>query len=348
MMNFNIQPVSKDLKSALEQKIDLKTKPLGSLGILENIAFQIGSVQQTLHPKLEKPSIVIFAGDHGIVAEGVSPYPQEVTYQMVFNFLKGGAAINVFARQHNIGIKVVDAGVNFNFEPHPDLVDAKIAKGTKNYLTEFAMSLPQCIEAIKKGSAITEEIHNDGTNIIGFGEMGIGNTSSASIIMSLLCNLPLDVCVGSGTGLDQKGILKKRSILEKALAAHAFEYSPINILAAFGGFEIVMMCGAMLKAAELGMVVLVDGFIASSALLAASKINANIMDYCIFTHCSNEKGHALMLENMNAKAIINLEMRLGEGTGVAVCYPLIQSAVNFLNEMASFESAGVSVKEVVK
>lgn len=345
MAIFNIPPVNKDITAALQHKIDNKTKPPGSLGQLEKIALQAGAIQQTLSPVLQQPAIVVFAGDHGIAREGVSPFPQEVTYQMVFNFLQGGAGINVFTRQHEMQIRVVDAGVNFDFHQHPGLIHAKVGMGTKSYLHEPAMTMIQCHEAIEKGAAIVREIHQEGCNVIGFGEMGISNTSSAAIIMSLLCDIPLAQCIGRGTGLDDEGLAKKHAILSEAIARHkGIEKTPLQVLSTFGGFEIAMMCGAMLQAAAAGMIILVDGFIATAALLVASELDKHILDYCIFTHQSNEQGHQLMLAHLNAVPLLQLGMRLGEGTGAAVAYPLIRSAVNFLNEMASFESAGVSNK----
>ena len=331
-----------NIQEALLLKINNKTKPPGSLGLLEKIALQIGTIQNTLTPALNKPTIVVFAGDHGIVKEGVSPFPQEVTYQMVFNFLQGGAGINVFSQQNGIDIKVVDAGVNFNFDPHPDLINAKIDHGTKSYLDEPAMTEAQCNSAVKKGGDIVQDIYDSGCNVIGFGEMGIGNTSSAAIIMSLLCKLPLEECIGRGTGLDDAGLEKKKTILKQALSKHHFEHTPLNVLTVFGGFEIAMICGAMLKAAELKMIILVDGFITTAALLVAKGINEQVLDYCIFSHQSNEQGHTSMLQHLKATPVLHLGMRLGEGTGAAVAYPVIQAAVNFLNQMASFESAGVS------
>jgi nicotinate-nucleotide--dimethylbenzimidazole phosphoribosyltransferase len=333
------------IEAALLSKINNKTKPPGSLGLLEKIALQIGTIQDTLTPVLNNPTIVVFAGDHGIVKEGVSPFPQEVTYQMVYNFLQGGAGINVFAKQNGIAIKVVDAGVNFNFDAHPDLINAKIDFGTKSFFDEPAMTTAQCTAAIEKGGAIVQEINAAGSNVIGFGEMGIGNTSAAAIIMSLLCKLPLEACIGRGTGLDDAGLEKKKEILQEAISKHTFEQTPLNILTIFGGFEIAMICGAMLKAAELRMIILVDGFITTAALLVAKGIHEQVLDYCIFCHHSNEQGHTLMLKHLKARPLLHLEMRLGEGTGAAVAYPIIQSAVNFLNQMASFESAGVSNKD---
>lgn len=342
MTSFHINQVSTEMKATLEGVINNKTKPLGSLGVLENLAVQIGCIQKSSKPKLSKPTIVVFAADHGIAKEGVSPYPQEVTYQMVLNFLNGGAGINVFARQNNIQIKIVDAGVNFDFSFHPNLIKAKIGYGTKSYLWEPAMSEKECVDAIAKGAEIVAKIHAEGCNVIGFGEMGIGNTSSASLLMSLFCNIPLEECIGRGTGLTDEGLKKKISILSQAKKKHHIEKTSVDILKTFGGFEITMMCGAMLKAAELGMVILIDGFIATAALIAAKNINLSVTEYCVFCHQSDEQGHKRMLTYLGVQPLLQLGMRLGEGTGAAVAYPIVQAAVNFINEMASFESAGVS------
>ncbi|HEC83931.1 MAG: nicotinate-nucleotide--dimethylbenzimidazole phosphoribosyltransferase [Candidatus Parabeggiatoa sp. nov. 2] len=339
---FNIKPISTQKANALQEKIDSKTKPLGALGRLETLALQIGCVQNTLSPTLEKPMIVIFAGDHGITAENVSPYPQAVTYQMVLNFLAGGAAINVFAKHNQMSIKIVDAGVNDEFAAHPQLIQAKIGFGTKNFLCEAAMTEQECQQAIQKGAEIVAQIHAHGCNTIGFGEMGIGNTSSAAVLMHLLTDIPLENCVGSGTGLDKSGIQHKFNVLKKAIAQRNISKAPLTVLSTFGGFEIAMMVGAYLQAAELEMLICVDGFIATAALLVAIKLYPDLLDYCIFTHQSQEKGHQLMLNALTAQPLCNLEMRLGEGTGIAVTFPIILAAVNFLNEMASFESAGVS------
>jgi len=316
------------------------------LGALERVALKIGRIQHTLSPQLKQPTMLVFAGDHGIAREGVSPYPQEVTYQMVFNFLAGGAAINVFCRQNGISIKVVDAGVNFDFAPHPDLINAKIAPGTQSYLHGPAMSNVQGEAALAKGAELVQAAFDGGCNIIGFGEMGIGNTSSAAVLLSLLGGVPIEECVGRGTGLDDPGLARKKEILAQAIKNNPVDTSSaLAVLATFGGFEIAMMAGAMLKAAELKMIVLVDGFITSAALLAARAFNPHVLDYCIFTHQSHERGHQKMLACLGAEPLVNLEMRLGEGSGAAVVYPLIMAAVNFLNEMASFESANVSQKE---
>jgi len=344
-MEFQIQKVSEDLKDAVQKKINEKTKPLGSLGKLEDIALKIALIQKTLIPQLNNPAIVVFAGDHGICSSGVSAYPQEVTHQMVFNFLNGGAAINVFCRQNKINIKVVDSGVNFDFPQNKDLINAKIAYGTKNFLNGQAMSVEECESAIEKGAEIVQSIFNSGCNVVGFGDMGIGNTSSAAVIISLLSGLPIEDCVGAGTGLDPQGVKKKIEILKQAIQNHPnVAKEPVSILTTFGGFEIAMVCGAILKAAGLKMVIIIDGFIITSAFLAAFKMNSNVKDYCIFSHLSGENGHKKILKELQVKPLLNLRMRLGEGTGVAVSYPVIQSAVNFLNEMASFESAAVSNK----
>jgi nicotinate-nucleotide--dimethylbenzimidazole phosphoribosyltransferase len=344
-MKFNISKVSLELKEKIQKKINEKTKPLGSLGKLEDTALKIALIQDTLSPNLINPAIIVFAGDHGICEAGVSAYPKEVTYQMVMNFLNGGAGINVFCGQNNIQIKVVDSGVGFDFPENLSLINAKIAYGTKNFLTEPAMSAEQCELAINRGAEIVQQVQSNGCNIIGFGEMGIGNTSSAAVIINQLTNLPLETCTGRGTGLDDKGLAKKREILNRAISNHkVIDKDPVKILSTFGGFEIAMICGAILKAAELKMVIMIDGFIVTSALLAAYKMENAVLDYCIFTHVSDEYGHKYLLDELKVEPLVNLRMRLGEGTGAAVTYPIIQSAVNFLNKMASFNSAGVTGK----
>jgi nicotinate-nucleotide--dimethylbenzimidazole phosphoribosyltransferase len=328
----------------LQHKIDFKTKPLGALGMLEKIALQIGNIQNTLNPTLTKPTIVVFAGDHGIANAGVSAYPQEVTFQMVMNFLQGGAAINVFCEQHNIALKVVDAGVNFKFEANPNLIDSKIGFGTKNFLHEQAMTAPELQSCFAKAADTVDQIFNDNCNVIGFGEMGIGNTSSASVIMSVLCDLPIEKCVGRGTGLNDEQLLKKIAILQSAKERHAGKKNPLEVLQTFGGFEVAQICGAMLQAHKNNMLILVDGFIASSAFLVAYKMNPAIFTNAIFCHLSDEFGHKNLLDYIRVDTVLKLNMRLGEGTGCAVAFPIIQSAIAFLNNMASFESAGVSNK----
>ena len=340
-LEFFICPRSETLATKLQEKIDQKTKPLGALGQLESLALQIGLCQNTLTPILKKTCIMIFAGDHGIVEAGVSAYPQTVTAQMVANFLSGGAAISVFARQHQLELLIVDAGVNADLTSHPKLIEAKIGKGTLNFLTHPAMTIEACTKAIQSGAELVLKQHNNGCNCIGFGEMGIGNTSSAALLMHCLTAIPLAQCVGRGTGLNDDQLQNKLTVLHQALNRHKNSSEPLEILATFGGFEIAMMVGAYLKAAESGMLIIVDGFIAGTALLVACKLYPQVLDYCVFSHVSSEQGHHALLNHFNAKALLNLDLRLGEGSGIALAYPLLQSAVVFLNEMATFAEAGV-------
>jgi nicotinate-nucleotide--dimethylbenzimidazole phosphoribosyltransferase len=330
-----------DLSFALDEAINNKTKPLGSLGALEGLAKQIGLIQGTTTVAVDRPAIVVFAGDHGVVAEGVSAFPQEVTWQMVENFLAEGAAINVFARQNGCALYVVDAGVNHDFVPRPALLDRKVAKGTRNFAVEPAMSAVQCEAAMAHASALVASLPG---NVIGFGEMGIGNTTAAAALMHKLTGIPVARCVGAGTGLSGAGIEHKQQVIEAAVALHANVDDALGALATFGGFEIAMMVGAMLEAAARRKVLLIDGFIVTSALLVAARLQPAILDYCVFAHCSDENGHRLMLEQLGARPLLQLGLRLGEGTGSALAMPLLHSAVNFLNEMASFASAQVSQK----
>ncbi|MEO5911659.1 MAG: nicotinate-nucleotide--dimethylbenzimidazole phosphoribosyltransferase [Pelobium sp.] len=341
---FKIQTIDSSLKEQLQHKIDFKTKPIGALGKLENIALQMGLIQQTLSPKITAPTLLVFAGDHGIVAEGVSPYPQDVTWQMVMNFIAGGAAINVFARQNNWNIQVVDAGVNHDFETTLPLKNLKVNYGTKNFLKEPAMTDDELKKAIENGAQLVSEIQGKGCNCLAFGEMGIGNTSSAAVIMSKVTKLSIEECAGKGTGLDDAGLHHKIEVLKQAIQNHIAE-EPLSVLKTFGGFEIASVFGAMLQAAELKMLIVVDGFIVTAALLLAHSLYPEILDYCVFAHQSDENGHRKMLNYLKVEPLLNLGMRLGEGTGAALALPIIQSSVNFLNEMASFESAGVSEKD---
>lgn len=343
-LDFNITPLPAALAPALQAKIDRKTKPLGALGRLENLAIRIGLIQNSLTPSLNRPCILVFAGDHGIAAEGVSAYPQAVTAQMVANFLAGGAAINVLARQHGIDLLIVDAGVHADLSDLPGLIHAKIGKGTDNFLLRPAMSPPQCEQALRIGAEQVWRQYRTGCNCIGFGEMGIGNTSSAAMLLHCLSGLPLIQCVGRGTGLSDGQLQHKLSVLQQALIRHPKTTDPWDALATFGGFECAMMVGAYLKAAELKMVILVDGFIAGAALLAAAKINPVVLDYCVFSHVSSEQGHQALLDYFKVKALLTLELRLGEGSGIALAYPLLESAVMLLNEMATFDEAGVDNK----
>lgn len=328
----------------IKKKIDFKTKPLGSLGMLEELATQICLAQNTLTPQLNNPTLIVFAADHGIANDGVSAYPAEVTPQMVLNFLNNGAAINVFCKQSNIQLEIVDAGVNFDFEPNEKLIDAKINKGTKSFLNQNAITQKELELCFEKATQIIEKISLTKCNVIAFGEMGIGNTSSASMLMSTLCKIPIEDCVGRGTGLDDNQLKNKIKILNQAQQNHPAPKNAKEALEFFGGFEIAQMCGAILAAYDKNMLILVDGFIATAAFLCAYHINIKIKDNAIFCHQSDEQGHKKMLDHLGVKPILNLGMRLGEGTGCAVAYPIIQNAVNFINDMASFESANVSNK----
>lgn len=335
---------SSTLEQQLQYKIDHKTKPTGALGILEVLAKQIGMVFQSLTPQIKQPAIVVFAADHGIATHGVSAYPQDVTRQMVANFLEGGAAINVFCKQHDIQLSIVDAGVNYDFPPNAKLINAKIDKGTQSYLHGPAMSKSQMKLCFEKGLEIVKQIAVSGSNCIGFGEMGIGNTSTASVLMSCITGIPVEQCVGKGTGVNDQTLKFKTDLLQKALNSYQGIDDLDSKLAYFGGFEILQMAGAMLEAYQHKMMILVDGFIATVAFLIAYEKQPSIRKNAIFSHVSAEQAHIKLLDYLNVKAILQLDLRLGEGTGCAVVFPIVQSAVAFLNDMSSFESAGVSTK----
>ena len=344
----SITPPDATLDEEIWSKINLKTKPVGSLGKLERLAFQIARIQQTLTPKLSRPAVLVFAGDHGIAKTGlVNPFPQEVTFQMVMNFLSNGAAINVLSNVSEMEVIVVDAGGNHEFDSSLPFVDAKMGFGTADYRSAPAMSLDSCHKAMHKGAEVVINEINKGTNVMGFGEMGIGNTSSASLIMSTLCEIPLEECVGKGTGATGDLLDQKLRTLQEVQAFHGLTSATATdeVLATFGGFEIAEMVGGMLEAASRKCIVLVDGFISTAAYLVAHKMNPSIQEYAVFTHRSEELGHTKLLDYLNADPLLQLQMRLGEGTGCAASFPLLQMAVAMLNEMASFESAGVSDKK---
>ncbi len=331
------------LREKLQHKIDFKTKPTGSLGQIEDIALQIGLIQNTLSPEINRPAMLVFAADHGLADEKISPYPKDVTWQMAMNFTVGGAAINVFCKQNNIELKVIDAGVDYDFPASSSIIDAKIARGTKNMLKEPAMSIQECELAMQKGAEFVEKEAKTGCNTIAFGEMGIGNTSPSSLLMSKFMGLPIEECTGRGSGLQGEEVDRKTQILKEIIEKYNPQ-TPLDTLATFGGLEIAMMVGAILEAKKKGMIILVDGFIATAATLTAFHLKPQIRENTIFCHQSNEQGHIKMLEYLNADAILKLGLRLGEGTGAALALPIVKSAVNFLNEMASFEDAGVSNK----
>ncbi len=346
MKDICIEEVDLLLDDTIQKQIDSKTKPLGALGKLEALAKQIARVQKTLTPCLNYPHLLVFAGDHGIADAGISAYPKAVTHQMVMNFLNGGAAVNVFAKQHQFNLKVVDAGVDHDFKFHPDLLNFKIRKGTRNTLLAAAMTEEELHLCFDHAHKVIETVVNNGSNIVGFGEMGIGNTASASLIMSALLKIEIENCVGRGTGLNNEQLENKIKILKEVVAAHKDldPSDPLEVLKHYAGYEVAMMTASMLVAASKGLLILVDGFIATAAFLAAYKLNPNLLDYAIFCHVSEEKGHRMLLDYLHVEPLMDLNMRLGEGTGCAVSYPILQSAVNFFNDMASFEAAGVSNK----
>ncbi|GAA5173539.1 nicotinate-nucleotide--dimethylbenzimidazole phosphoribosyltransferase [Niveibacterium umoris] len=340
------------LAPTLQARLDGKTKPPGSLGAIEALAKRLGLIQQSTSPEIRAPHIVVFAGDHGAAKAGVSAYPQEVTWQMVANMLAGGAAINVFARQADIGLTVVDAGVARDLADLPDVgtdgarfIRAKVAAGTANYLETPALTDDQRDTAIEAGARIVRELAAAGCNTIGFGEMGIGNTASASLITAALTGAPLAGVIGRGTGLDDAGLARKHTLLEQAWQRAGAPRDAMHALTEFGGCEIAMMVGAFLEAAQQKMTIVVDGFIVTSALLVADALAPAVRDYCVFAHRSQEPGHTTQLAHLSAEPLLDLGLRLGEGTGAALAMPLLKAACAMLAEMASFESAGVSDKQ---
>ncbi len=342
-MNFPI-PSLPDLHDAalsqrLQQRLDNKTKPLGALGQIERLAHRLGCVLGTERPQLIAPQLVVFAADHGLARRGVSAYPSDVTWQMVENFLSGGAAVSVLARQHGIGLTVVDCGVAHVFAPREQLLDRKIAAGTQDASERPAMSASQCAAALQNGMALVSGLPG---NALLLGEMGIGNTSAAALLMSSITGHDIADCTGAGTGLDAAAIERKSALLRQVLQRHAQATDPLAALAAFGGFEIATMVGSVWQAAAERRLILVDGFIASAAVLVAAAVQPAVLQRCVFAHRSGERGHVLMLEHLQAEPLLDLGLRLGEGSGAALAWPLLVSACALLNEMASFESAGVS------
>jgi nicotinate-nucleotide--dimethylbenzimidazole phosphoribosyltransferase len=336
--SMTISSSNTELETEVRRLIDNKTKPLGALGRLEELALQIALIQQTKTPVLQNPHILVFAGDHGLASEGISAYPAEITYGMVKNFIAGGAAINVFCRQNGLNLLVCDVGVNGTFaENTKEFVKFKICPGTRNMLREPAMNADECAAALDAGKTLVNGVSYRDCNVVGFGEMGIGNTSSAALLMHRFTGIPLEQCVGRGTGLDDAGLTHKLFILQTVADQYISLTDPMDILAAMGGLEIAAIVGGMLQAAENGMVILVDGFIATAALLVAHALNPTVLQHCIFCHKSDEAGHQLMLDYLEATPLLDLSLRLGEGTGCALAYPLVQAAVNMLNDMATMD-----------
>ena len=356
MKTFKIEVPDRSMEQVIQAKIDNLNKPKGSLGVLEELAMQICLVQQTLQPALTHPCHLLLGGDHGIEREGVSVSPREVTWQQMINFTRGGGGVNMFCRQHGFDLSIVDVGVDYDLSPYPAILNRKIARGTKNFLYESAMSEDEYNEAIRVGCELVDACKEKGCNIVSIGEMGIGNTSPSSIWMHLFCNIPLEECIGAGSGLNNDGIRHKYEVLSRAVARSSSALSRAvanstlytlhstldEVIAYFGGFEMVAAIGAMLRAAELKMLVLVDGFIMTACALAATRLYPASQHYMIFCHCGDESGHRRMLDALHARPLLNLGLRLGEGTGALCAYPLIDSAVRMVNEMNNFDNARIT------
>ena len=344
-----IQPTDKRFAPIVQERIDNLNKPKGSLGRLESLAMQVALVQQTLTPRLVRPCHILFGGDHGIEREGVSASPREVTWQQMKNYGRGGGGVNVFCRQHGFHLQVVDVGVDYDFDPVecPHIIRRKIAHGTRSFLYEPAMSEDEWQKALRIGAERVDECCSEGCNILSLGEMGIGNTSPSSILMHLFLDIPLAECVGAGSGLNTVGVRHKYEILKASVERFKGSYASAMpedeaVIRYFAGFEMAAAIGAMLRAAEHRMIVLVDGFIMSACMLAASRLDAAVLDYAVFAHCGDESGHRRMLDAMKAEPLLSLGLRLGEGTGALCAFPIVQSAVNMINEMDTFSHARIT------
>lgn len=342
-MKFQIKNVDRGIEDAVVAKIDNLTKPKGSLGMLEKLALQICLVQQTLTPELRHPHNVLFAADHGIIEEGVSVSPKEVTWQQLSHFSKGGAGINFLCDQHGFRLVLVDAGVDYDIPQGHGIIDMKVARGTHNFLRGPAMAMEEFDLCLERGAKVVADIQKStGCNVVSFGEMGSGNTSPSSMWMTLFTGIEIERCIGAGAGLDSPGVMHKKDVLRRALANYGGGDSIEEKMAWFGGYEMVMAVGGMLKAAELGMIVIVDGFIMTSCILAASKLYPQVLDYAVFGHQGDESGHRLMLEAIGAQPLLHLGLRLGEGSGAVCAYPIIESAVRMITRMDQFGDANVT------
>ena len=357
MKQFDIQSVDRALQPAIQAKIDNLNKPKGSLGRLEELAMQICLIQQSPEPSLAHPCHLLLGGDHGIERDGVSVSPRCVTWQQMINFTYGGGGVNMFCRQHGFKLRIVDVGVDYDLSAVDGIIDRKIARGTRNFLHEPAMTEQEFDRAIQIGSDLVIDCISEGCQVLSIGEMGIANTSPSSIWMHLFTGIPLQDCIGAGAGLNTDGIRHKYEILSKSLSNYqarsacsllptgrknTHRLSPIEPLSYFGGYEMIAAIGAMLKAAEKHLVILVDGFIMTACALAAVKLYPAAQDYMIFTHCGDESGHKRMLDAMGAKALLNLGLRLGEGTGALCAFPIVDSAVRMMNEMNNFDNAHIT------
>ena len=332
------------MRAVIQDKIDNLNKPKGSLGVLEELAMQLCLIQQTLTPSLAHPCHLLLGGDHGIEREGVSVSPREVTWQQLINFTRGGGGVNMFCRQHGFKLRIVDVGVDYDLSDIPGIIHRKIARGTRNFLYEPAMSEEEFDKAIQVGIDLVDDCLAEGCQVLCIGEMGIGNTSPSSIWMSLFCQIPLDECIGAGAGLDTVGIRHKYEVLNKAVAHSDIfhQTSDIYPLRYFGGFEMIAAIGAMLRAAEQHLVILVDGFIMTACALAACRLYPEAQHYMVFGHCGDESGHRRMLDAMGAKPLLSLGLRLGEGTGALCAFPILDSAVRMINEMNNFDNGNIT------
>ncbi|MDD6473576.1 MAG: nicotinate-nucleotide--dimethylbenzimidazole phosphoribosyltransferase [Bacteroidales bacterium] len=342
MKAFNIRRPNEALRPAIQDKINNLTKPKGSLGMLESLAEQICMVQQTLTPTLNHPQNLLFAADHGIEREGVSLSPRDVTWQQTCHFLQGGAGISFLCKQHGFTLKVIDAGVDHDLPYETGIINKSIRRGTRNFRYESAMTLDETDLCFQHGADMVDMCIEEGSNILSFGEMGIGNTTPSSIWMHMMTDIELEKCIGAGSGLNTAGIRHKYEVIKDSISHYSGDKSPLDIITWFGGFEMNMAVGAMLRAAERQIVFIVDGFIMSSCVLAASKLYPEVLSYAIFGHQGDESGHKLLLEALHAHPILHLNLRLGEGSGAVCAYPIIESAVLMINEMASFKKAEVT------
>ena len=343
-MEFDIQRPDPAIRPALQAKIDDLTKPKGSLGRLEELALQVGLIQQTLSPELRHPQNIVFAADHGIVDEGVSIAPKEVTWQQVCHFTHphGTGGVNFLCRQHGFTLKVVDAGVDYDLPRDRGIIDLKVGRGTRNFLHGPAMTEAEMEQCLAGGASVVRQCFEEGSNVLSFGEMGIGNTSPSSIWMSCFTGIPLAECVGAGSGLDSAGIRHKYEVLSRAMANYRGDGSPRDIIRWFGGFDMVMAVGARLQSASLRMVILVDGFIMTNCMLAASRLYPEVLDYAVFGHCGDESGHKKVLDALGAKPLLSLGLRLGEGTGAICAYPIRAPSIRIINQMDSFSGADIT------
>jgi nicotinate-nucleotide--dimethylbenzimidazole phosphoribosyltransferase len=340
-----VPPVDEAVRAAAYRRLDVLTKPRGALGLLEPLAAQMCAIQGTLGIRIVQPVGIVFAADHGVAERGVSAYPREVTAQMVANFLHGGAAISVLAKLQGIELWIVDAGVESDCGAHPRLIDAKIRRGTRNFVEEPAMTAEECTDALQRGRDVVGRVIPPNGNTLILGEMGIGNTAAAAMLMHGLTGRELSDCVGRGTGLDDSGLERKRAVLSQALKRRQPPRDPMGLLAEFGGYEIAMLAGAVLAAAARRLLILVDGFTVSVAAALAAGLDRGVLDYCVFSHCSAEHAHRALLEHMKVRPLLDLGMRLGEGSGAALALPIVQAAVALFTDMATFEGAGVSDKD---